>query len=395
MGSTGDAAKTTVPAAAVNRFKPVLLACCIPPMAISGVLLMLAGGGSSSAATVTGCGGGGAGGHVAGVTLDAEQMQNSKTIIDVTAGRHLPAFAAIVAVDTSYTEIKLRNETTQTDDDSEGLFQQRVSIYTKAVADDPVKATNAFLDRLVNVPNWQSQPVGDDAQAVQISKYPERYPENVALAQQLVGQFWAAAAAAAAGPAPAPTPSTSTSAPSSSAPSPAPRVSQAPICAGGGGAGPIVGPTGNNVAGTTTIPAGFVITGSAAGQTAVQFALKQLGKPYVFAAAGPDTWDCSGLTMGAWAAAGVTLPHFAASQAKDGTPEATNLSQAVGGDLVFIPGSDGTAQAPGHVGMVAGYVDKPDGRHLYIIQAPMTGLTVELTEATEWNGEITDVRHIK
>jgi cell wall-associated NlpC family hydrolase len=379
-----------------DRAKPILIACAIPPLAISGVMLMLAGAGPGDAATVSGCGGGGTGGQVASVTLDAEQMQNAKTIIDVTAGRHLSSYAAIVAVDTSYTEIKLRNETIQTDHDSEGLFQQRVNIYGKAVADDPVKATNAFLDHLVKVPNWQNQPVGDDAQAVEISQHPERYPENVALAQQLVGQFWPAAAAGA-GPSTAPTPTAAppTSPSGSTPPTPAPSVPQAPICAGGGGAGPIVGPTGNNVAGTTAIPAGFVITGSAAGQTAVQFALKQLGKPYVFDAAGPDTWDCSGLTMGAWAAADVTLPHWTGTQFKEGTPEPTNLSQAVGGDLVFIPGSDGTPQLPGHVGMVAGYVDKPDGRNLYIIQAPMTGLSVELTEATEWNGQITDVRHIK
>lgn len=406
MGSTGDAAKSTVTAAAVNRAKPILVACALPPLAISGIMLMLAGAGPGDAATINnGCGGAGSGGQVAGVTLDAEQMQNAKTIIDVTAGRHLPAYAAIVAVDTSYTEIKLRNRTTQTDHDSEGLFQQRVSIYTKEVADDPVKSTNAFLDRLIKVPNWQNQPVGDDAQAVQISKYPERYPTNVALAQQLVGQFWPTAAAAAGNSTPAPSSSAPASPPSNTPPtssppstSPstsAPSVAPGAICAGGGGAGAITGPTGNNVAGTTAVPAGFVVTGSPAGQTAVQFALKQLGKPYVFGAAGPDSWDCSGLTMGAWAAAGVTLPHWTGTQFKEGTPEPTNLSQAVGGDLVFIPGSDGTAQLPGHVGMVAGYVDKPDGRHLYIVQAPMTGVPVELTEATEWNGQITDVRHIK
>ena len=44
---------------------------------------------------------------------------------------------------------------------------------------------------------------------------------------------------------------------------------------------------------------------------------------------------------------------------------------------------------------LAGYVDEKDGRHLYLIQAPMTGVPVELTEATEWRGQITDVRHIK
>jgi len=66
----------------------------------------------------------------------------------------------------------------------------------------------------------------------------------------------------------------------------------------------------------------------------------------------------------------------------------------VGGDLVMIPGSDGTASKPGHVGMVAGYVDREDGRHLYLIQAAETGVPIELTEATEWNGQITAVRHI-
>jgi cell wall-associated NlpC family hydrolase len=265
------------------------------------------------------------------------------------------------------------------------LFQQRVSIYGEAVAADPVKATNAFLDRLVGVPNWQDTPPGVVAQLVQISQHPERYPANVALAEQLVGQFWASAAAAA-GPAPAPTPGKKPG----SATSPPP----APVCAGGGGAGHIVGPVGNNIAGTTTIPPGLVTSGSAKGQKAVQFALAQLGKPYVFAAAGPDAFDCSGLTMAAWATVGVALPHFAAWQANMGTPEPTNLSQAVGGDLVLIPGSDGTAQAPGHVGMVAGYTDQKDGRHLWLVQAPMDGVPVELTEATEWTGQIVGVRHI-
>ena len=383
---------------AASSAKPFLVACALPPLAISGIMLMLAGAGPGDAATASGCGGAGTGGQVAGVTLDAEQMQNAKTIIDVTAGRHLPVYAGIIAVDTSFTEASLRNTTTQTDHDSEGLFQQRVSIYTKAVADDPVKATNAFLDRVVRVPNWQNRTVDDVAQTVEVSGHPERYAENVAFAQQLVGQLWPAAAAAAA----ATTPTTATSTPAgraapsaSAAASPAPTVTQAPICSGGGGAGTIVGPTGNNIAGTTTIPAGFVITGSPAGQTAVRFALKQLGKSYVFGAAGPDSWDCSGLTMGAWAAAGVSLPHFTGAQFKEGTPEPTDLSQGVGGDLVFIPGSDGTVQQPGHVGMVAGYVNEKDGRHLYLIQAPMTGVPVELTEATEWRGQITDVRHIK
>jgi cell wall-associated NlpC family hydrolase len=351
------------------------------------LVLGAAGGASSLPPGQVLCSAGGTGGTVAGVRLDAEQMASASAIVSVTAGRHLPSFAAVVAVDTAYTESTLHNYTTQSDHDSEGLFQQRVSIYTKEVADDTVKATNAFLDRLVQVPDWRDRTAGDDAQTVQGSRHPERYPPNVPLAEALVGQFWSADSAAA-----GPTPSTSAS---SDSPAPAPAVpSGQPVCAGGGGVGPVVGPTGNNVAGTTTIPAGFVISGTRKGQTAVRYALGQLGKPYVFAATGPDAFDCSGLTMAAWAAAGVALPHLASAQGGMGTPEPTNLSQAVGGDLVLIPGSDGTPQAPGHIGMVAGYVDKHDDRHLYIIQAPMTGIPIELTEATQWTGQVVGVRHI-
>ncbi len=354
----------------------------IGAMLLPFLILGAAGGATTPLPGAVLCAGGGTAQTIAGVKLDPEQLGNARTIVTVTADRHLPVYAAIIAVTTSYTEASLRNTTTQTDHDSEGLFQQRISVYTKPVADDPVKATNAFLDRLVGVPNWQTNAVGIDAQHVQISQHPERYQPNTALGEQIVGQFWPAAAAAAA----------PTTRPGGLA---VPTATPAqPVCPGGGAAGKIVGPTGNNIAGTTTIPVGFVISGSAKGYLAVKFAVKQLGKPYVFAAAGPDAFDCSGLTMAAWATAGVALPHLAAGQTAYGTAEPTNLSQAVGGDLVMIPGSDGTAANPGHVGMVAGYVDKPDGRHLFIIQAPMSGVPVELTEATEWTGQVVDVRHI-
>lgn len=354
----------------------------------SAALLVLAGAGANAAPTLGGCGAGGTGQTIADVSLDAEQVGNAQTIVAVVADRQLPPYAADVAVDTAYTESALHNSTSQTDHDSEGLFQQRVSQYGAAVAADPTRATNAFLDRLVDLPGWQTNPVGIDAQAVQRSAYPGRYEPNAALAAQLVGQFWPAAAAAA-----------------SSIGELGPAITAAGrpvVCAGGGGAvangavvaGSIVGPTGNNVAGTTRIPAGFTLDGSTEGNTAARFALAQLGKPYVWGAAGPAAYDCSGLTMAAWATAGIALPHLAAGQAAAGTPEPADLSQAVSGDLVLIPGSDGTAAAPGHVGLVAGYADTSGGRHLYIVQAPMTGLPVELTDATDWSGQIVDVRHL-
>jgi cell wall-associated NlpC family hydrolase len=373
-----------------NGARLALGVAALPFLAMVSVMLVVAAGGANASPPSSVCGGGGTAQIIGGVQLDAEQLGNARTIVSVTAGRRLPSFAAVIAVATSYTEIKLRNQLPATDHDSEGLFQQRISIYTRPVVDDPVQATNAFLDRLLRVPHWQNNTVGVDAQTVQISKYPDRYQPNAPLARQIVGQFWPAAAAAAS-PAPA---DISTAGTASAAPA---------ICAGGGGAipggggtvaGKIVGPTGNNVAGTTTIPVGFVVSGSAKGRLAVKYALAQLGKPYLFGAAGPDAFDCSGLTMAAWATAGVPLSHLAAGQTSSGTAEPTNLSQAVGGDLVMIPGSDGTAANPGHVGMVAGYLDEKDGRHLYLIQAPMTGVPVELTEATEWSGQITDVRRI-
>jgi cell wall-associated NlpC family hydrolase len=47
---------------------------------------------------------------------------------------------------------------------------------------------------------------------------------------------------------------------------------------------------------------------------AIAFARKQLGEPYVWGAAGPGSWDCSGLTMAAWQSAGVRLPHYSVAQ---------------------------------------------------------------------------------
>src|SRR4051794_5010434 len=166
----------------------------LPLLAVCGVLLLLGGTATNDTAFDPTCGAGGTGQTVGTVSLDADQMGHARTITGVTAGRRLPVRAAVIATATAYTESKLRNSAVQTDHDSEGLFQQRVSIYTAAVALDPVRATNAFLDRLTEVPDWDTIPIGEASHAVQISGYPERVQPNVALAQQLVGQFWAAAA---------------------------------------------------------------------------------------------------------------------------------------------------------------------------------------------------------
>jgi peptidoglycan DL-endopeptidase CwlO len=66
---------------------------------------------------------------------------------------------------------------------------------------------------------------------------------------------------------------------------------------------------------------------------AVQYAMAQVGKSYVYGAAGPSAFDCSGLTMMAWAQAGVSLPHSSGAQMGSGTP--VSQSELQPGDLVF------------------------------------------------------------
>jgi cell wall-associated NlpC family hydrolase len=72
---------------------------------------------------------------------------------------------------------------------------------------------------------------------------------------------------------------------------------------------------------------------SSAGQTAANAALSVLGAPYVFGAAGPSSFDCSGLTMWAWAQAGVSLPHSAAAQYAS-LPKVP-LSAVQPGDIIY------------------------------------------------------------
>ncbi len=85
---------------------------------------------------------------------------------------------------------------------------------------------------------------------------------------------------------------------------------------------------------------------------AVSYAEAQLGKPYLFGGTGPAAFDCSGLVMMAYRAAGVTIPRT--SQQQFAQLPHVPASQVVPGDLVFFAGSDGTPTDPGHVGLVIG-----------------------------------------
>ncbi|HEX9529517.1 MAG TPA: NlpC/P60 family protein, partial [Acidimicrobiales bacterium] len=88
---------------------------------------------------------------------------------------------------------------------------------------------------------------------------------------------------------------------------------------------------------------------------AVEEAKRQLGKPYAYGGAGPDSYDCSGLTMWAWGHAGVSLPHSAADQYSVTTHIPVSALQP--GDLVFY------GSPPHHVGIYVGSGQMIDALH--------------------------------
>jgi peptidoglycan DL-endopeptidase CwlO len=121
-------------------------------------------------------------------------------------------------------------------------------------------------------------------------------------------------------------------------------------------------------AGGTTHAQDPVPTNSQAGK-AVQFAYDELGCPYVFGGTGPcgAGYDCSGLTMSAWAAAGVGIPRTSEEQ-WGGLPH-VSLSDLEPGDILVFNGA-------GHVGIYVGNNE--------LIDAPHTGLDVEKVAFTGW-----------
>ena len=149
------------------------------------------------------------------------------------------------------------------------------------------------------------------------------------------------------------------------APAPSLPAGAAGAAGNAGALSPVLGVSG---------PAG---PGTAAPQAliAVRVALEQLGKPYIWAAAGPDAFDCSGLTMFAYAHAGILLGHYTGTQIQQGRP--VTPAQLVPGDLIFF------GNPIHHVGMYIG-----GGQ---MVHAPHTGDVVQISSlagywATEFAG---------
>jgi cell wall-associated NlpC family hydrolase len=124
-------------------------------------------------------------------------------------------------------------------------------------------------------------------------------------------------------------------------------------------------------------PVAPVVAQTAAAQVAVNTALAQQGKPYVWAAAGPSSFDCSGLVQYAYKAAGISLPHSSGAQASMGT--AVTRAQLQPGDLIafYSPVS--------HIGIYIG-----NGQ---MVHAPTSGDVVKVA-SIDAMGAITAMRRL-
>jgi peptidoglycan DL-endopeptidase CwlO len=259
--------------------------------------------------------------------LNTGQATNAGTIVSATfAVAAESQLAARIALMTALTESGLHNYGPGVGGGgSVGLFQQIAADGWGTVAqeENPTDATQMFVRRLLTVPGWSTMPPWAAAQAVQHSGAgaPSDGASNY-------GPHWAPAG-----------------------------VYLAAILGDGNRAGSCGQGIPSGVTGPDHgLPAGYAIpagTGAAHAQV-VAYALAQLGKPYVWAAAGPNSYDCSGLTMAAWATVGVNLPHYTGDQQNEGV--AVTAGTLEPGDLVLVPGSDSPGPGiAGHVGLYLGF----------------------------------------
>ena len=125
-----------------------------------------------------------------------------------------------------------------------------------------------------------------------------------------------------------------------------------------------------------TVPSGAAVSGGAMTAAQLTAALRaaesRRGLPYVWGAAGPSSFDCSGLVQWAFAQAGVSMPRVAADQARTGP--AVPVSQLQPGDLLFYH-TDPTD--PGYISHVAIYLGNG-----WMIQAPQPGMDVQVVPAS-------------
>lgn len=239
-----------------------------------------------------------------GVRFSKPQLSNAMSIIQAGNEAGVGAQGQKVALMTALQDSTLRNlanpgvagsmdlahEGTGSDHDSVGLFQQRPSMGWGTVQEimTPSKSASVFYSRLKDVQGWESMPPGRAAQSVQRSATPTAYDKWEPTAGALMASLSGSSC----------------------------------------NLKPLGAPNGQMAIGTAGV------SGSRAAILA--YAQAQVGKSYVWAAEGPDSFDCSGLTMMAYAQAGIQLEHSSSAQLLAG--EHISASEAQPGDLLWWPG---------------------------------------------------------
>jgi cell wall-associated NlpC family hydrolase len=256
-------------------------------------------------------------------SLDADQLANARTIIATGVQMSVPTRGQVVAVATALQESTLRN-LPYGDRDSVGLFQQRPSSGWGSVQEltTPSIAARKFYDALLKVPGWIGMPLTVAAQTVQRSAFPLAYAKWEPLAGSIVG--------------------------------------------------------GARAEGGLGCASDFEVPVSADGNAGrmLRAALSKQGRPYVWGATGPDSFDCSGLVVWAWRQAGYRLT-VRTSEQMYGVSTPVPLGSEQPGDLLF---TSFKPSGPGHVLIVV--------RKGLAVQAPRTGDVVKLSKYTSSSGYV-------
>lgn len=326
----------------------VIVACLGLPMLLLSAVM---GGGSGECGIVTAPTVRPTGQPPGAGTWDTEQVEIAATIIDVGVSKDVPRWGWVIAVATAMQESGLRNLPhlgDRNDHDSIGVFQQRPSQGWGTVAQlsEPAYQAGKFFDKLLTVPGWESMPLAQAAQAVQVSAFPDAYAKWTDDAVHLVEQLTSTLAG----------------------------------CA---------------TDALAALPDGFALPANTPPdvRTAIFWAVNQLGTPYHFGGSCTDPHsgdpdkqcDCSSLMQSAYRAASISIPRVTTDQVKAGKRVA-DPAFLLPGDLVFIAGSEGTMINPRHVGMYLG-----EG---LIIHAPSTGDVVKITRLSSWSNQIAAIRRI-
>ncbi|MEV0902389.1 VCBS repeat-containing protein, partial [Actinoplanes sp. NPDC049802] len=125
--------------------------------------------------------------------LTGYKISCARMVVQAVRARGLPQHAATIAVTTTIPESTIENISYEYDHDSLGLFQQRASWGTREQRLNPAWATNAFLNKMIQLyPNgsWQNAAVGVVCQRVQVSAYPERYQPEAADGARIAAALW-------------------------------------------------------------------------------------------------------------------------------------------------------------------------------------------------------------